>query len=158
MIRRVFVLLLSFVLFGCSCPKGADSPEGLAKSYVMALARGDAKQLRALIHPACTQGLSQLEKRYLDYICTLEPEKNIPDSHTIEVHGLGDWTPPAGESEWRWPVTPTKQIGINWDTGEYSSESEVWYVAPYGDKWFLTVPFPTGDLLRQYVEHFAQQK
>ncbi|MDQ7778207.1 MAG: hypothetical protein RDV41_00665 [Planctomycetota bacterium] len=156
--RQFVILVLAATIVGCPARESSDSPEQLADALIAAVKQKDAAQFKRLIHPACMEGLSEPERKYLELAVQNSLKEQIPEERTVRVFEVKNWSPPSDANAWRWPVKPTHQIEIAASTGEYSSVSICQYIAKQGDRWLVVMPIPDPKTLEELERQSAPRQ
>ena len=125
-----------------------NSPEGLAKSFVEAINGKNQERRLALLHPrskACIDGRSQ---PCYDWIFSRQAKHVIPAAkYKLLVEPLVGAQMLAADGKSDYPVRPTHQLQIDFDTGPNSSTSIVLLIVRDGTSWYEVLPCPRPETI-----------
>ncbi len=149
--RFVVMLVLGAVFVGCSGSGGVGTSDQLADAFVASVNDKDGDRLAGLIHPGCLTDLTSLEQKFLDEQLERNFSRTIPEGHSATVAGLKGDELPFGDAM-RWPIRPTHQIAIEFNTDEHSSVSIIRFLREQDGEWSMVVCFPNDENMKLYEE------
>ena len=128
-------------------------PEKLIKEYVAAVNAKDIIKLKKLVHPKCLACINDENRDYFDDYFTGEIEERIPGSYKIvDIKPIGKDGALLMPEVFSYPVRPTHWIQIDFEKGAYDSKSILRQIIKLGDTWFMVVPCPTQQAVKQFRE------
>jgi ribosomal protein L7/L12 len=161
--RRIWPLVtLAFAPLMAASAAGSDDPASLVfvQKAVAAINRGDQEARRALLHPGalkCDEALrrAKIEGAYAP------SQRPIPSGYRWELRPL-----PAGMAGWfpdkfDYPVHPTHQLNIDFDSGPHRGGGVVLQVVRYRGEWREVTGCPKASTLveaRQAAKARGQQE
>ena len=139
-------LVLWFPLISLAQGGSPNEPEAFAKLFVDAVNSKSAERRLALLHPKSKACINAQTQPYYDWIVSRQLKHVIPAAN-YKVTATPVSGKPAlrsdGKSEY--PLRPSHQLQIDFDTGPYSSTSIVLLVVRDGARWYEVFPCPGPD-------------
>jgi hypothetical protein len=171
MVRRWAPLALAaIILIGCQRPAGAasgaasaakpnDTPEKLAQAYVLAVQSRDAARVRGLFHPRLLACRNDANAAYFDYLVANELSDVPRAGYKITAGPINGALPELLPKEmFTYPVVPTAQFQIDWNSSEYASTTLIRWLAPEGGRWYIVDLCPSAAGVRFFQKQMAQGK
>jgi len=126
----------------------------LAKAYVAALQAKDRTQILTLFHPAVRACMNAGTKPFFDSIVS-EQLKGFPsgDYSSIDIKPVKPKSTPSlwvflPEKSFPYPVKPTYDIQVEWDSTPDGMFFDMLEAAPSGQSWYLVTACPTAEGMR----------
>jgi hypothetical protein len=138
-------LLLSLICHAqASSP---DQPEAFARLFVDAINSKSAERRLALLHPKSKACINAQTQPYYDWIFSRQLKHVIPAKYKIAAKPLAgkQALPSDGKSDY--PLRPSHQLQIDFDTGPYSATSIVLLIVRDGARWYEVLPCPRPDAI-----------
>jgi hypothetical protein len=124
----------------------ANQPEALAKLFVDAINSKSADRRLALLHPKSRACINAQTQPYYDWIFSRQLKHVIPAAnYKVAATPLSGKPalPSDGKSEY--PLNPSHQLQIDFNTGPYSSTSIVLFIVRDSARWYEVLPCPRPD-------------
>jgi hypothetical protein len=159
-IKRILSIIVpSAVLFsGCSQKAdldfsgGAGSLDEFTDRYILAINARDTEEQRSLIHPLSFANLAELQELFIREALERSFRHSIPDERQVNIESLEAELLPFHEMV-VWPVEPTHQLVIQFNTGEYSITTFVRFLREENGKWFKILPRLNESNLERYSDY-----
>ncbi len=123
-----------------------NQPEALAKLFVDAVNSKSAASRLALLHPKSRACINAQTQPYYDWIFSRQLKHVIPAAKykvTAEPLAGKQLLPSDGKSDY--PLRPSHQLQIDFDTGPYSATSIILLIVRDGARWYEVLPCPRPD-------------
>jgi hypothetical protein len=124
----------------------ANQPEAVAKLFVDAINSKSADRRLALLHPKSRACINTQTQPYYDWIFSRQLKHVIPAAnYKVAATPLSGKPalPSDGKSEY--PLSPSHQLQIDFNTGPYSSTSIVLFIVRDSARWYEVLPCPGPD-------------
>jgi len=154
--KKLIAMLLALCIAATALACNAHTPEALAEQFIAVVNAKDQGKQKALIHPSCFQGLSAVQRQFLNEVLARDFRETIPQTRTAKVTKLDEGELPFSGMV-VWPTKPTHQLEIEFSTGEHSSTSIIRFIAKEKDQWFIIVPMANDENLKKYEEKKKSQ-
>jgi hypothetical protein len=125
-----------------------NQPDVLAKLFVDAVNSKSAERRLALLHSKSKACIDAQTQPYYDWILSRQLKYVIPvGKYKVAVEPLtGEQSLPSdGRSDY--PLRPSHQLQIDFDTDPYSSTSVVLLIVRDGGRWYEVLPCPRPDAI-----------
>ena len=135
-------------------------PEVLAKRFVDAAASKNPEHLKALVHPKSLACINARTQEFYDSIFSRQSKHTIPANYKTAVEPVARDQGLLLENELDYPVRPSHQVQIDFDTGPSSSTTVVLLVVYDAGRWHEVLPCPRPDTIarmRAAKEESAKQ-
>ena len=132
------------------CGAQADDPkkpEVLAKRFVDAVSSKSTEQRKAILHPkslACINAQTQL---FYDWIFSRQFQYAIRPNYKSAAAAIARDEVPDLEGEADYPLVPTHQLQIDFDTGPFSGTTIVLLIAYDARRWSEVLPCPRPETI-----------
>jgi len=135
-------------------------PEVFARRYVDAVGSKNPERFKALLHPKCLACINAQNQEFYDSVFSNWLKETIPANYktTVEPVARDQWL--LLENELVYPLRPSHQVQIDFNTGAYSSTTEVLFVVYDAGRWQQVLPCPGPDTIakmRVHKEESAKQ-
>jgi hypothetical protein len=155
-VRRVVPAVALAVVAGVASvsaqPAGDPAQQTFVREYMAALASKDVAALERQIHPASRACMNEANRDFFDFVFA-----RALDSRPAASYQLTDVSPaPAGGPPFwpagfaRYPVRPTHQVQIDFETAPGRHIALVRVIARSGGAWFEVMPCPTAEGLQAF--------
>jgi hypothetical protein len=126
-------------------------PEQFIKEYVAAVNAKDVEKLKRLVHPKCLVCINNENRDYYHDYFSSEIKESIPDNYKIgNVKSIGKDEPVLMPEAFSYPVRPTHWVQVDFERGPYDSTSILRQIVKLNDTWFMVVPCPTPNTVKQF--------
>ena len=148
---RINLTTLGFALslpLICHAQAGSpDQPEAFVGLFVDAINSKSAERRLALLHPKSKACVNAQTQPYYDWIFSRQLRHVIPAKYKVAAEPLAgkQSLPSDGKSDY--PLRPSHQLQIDFDTGPYSSTSIVLFIVRDGARWYEVLPCPRPDAI-----------
>jgi hypothetical protein len=124
-----------------------DQPEAFARLFVDAINSKSAERRLALLHPKSKACIDAQTQPYYDWIFSRQLKYIIPAKYKVAAQPLAgkQALPSDGKSDY--PLRPSHQLQIDFDTGPYSTTSIVLLIVRDGARWYEVLPCPRPDAI-----------
>jgi len=135
------LLLLNSI---ASAANPALTPESLADELVKAIRSKDSELRKAVLHEKTRACINSQTRPYFDWIFTRQFRYAIPEQYKVSVQPLSKAGGLSVDKS-GYPVVPTHQVQIDFETGPYRSTSIVVLVSEDGANWREILPCPSPE-------------
>lgn len=126
----------------------SNQPEAFAKLFVDATNSKSAERRLALFHPKSKACITAQTQPYYDWIVSRQLKHVIPAAkYKVEATPLSGKQPLPSDGKSEYPLRPSHQLQIDFDTGPYSSTSIVLFIVRDGARWYEVLPCPSPDAI-----------
>ncbi|MFZ2300495.1 MAG: hypothetical protein WAW10_01335 [Gallionella sp.] len=155
--KKLAAVLVVVIAASSASAGNSETPEALSAQFIAAVNAKSEEKQKATIHPQCFADISPVQRDYLKETLVRDFRKTIPEKRTVKVTKLDDGTLPFGDMV-VWPLKPTHQLEIEFNTGENSSSSIIRFIAKDKSQWFVIVPMISKENLKKYEERKKLQQ
>jgi len=139
---------------------GSSGPEVLGRSFVQAVNSKTLERRVDLVHPKSRACMNASTEPFFSWIFSRQMNYVIPEAnYKVSSQPLGPMPSPPGLD---FPVQPTQQIQIDFDTAPNSGITVVLFAARVGDRWYEVLACPRPEAVaaaqRTAVETARQQE
>lgn len=153
MYRWIIIICFLFSMLTGTAAAVEPAEEEFVKEYVAAVEAKDVARLKKLVHPECLAPINDENRDYYDDYFSGEIEKSIPDNYEIiDVTAIDKDAPLMMTEVFSYPVRPTHWVQIDFMTGPYESESILRQIVKFEDTWYMVVPCPKPEAMKQFRE------
>ena len=144
------LLVLGIASLPSVCGAQADDPkkpEALAKRFVEAVNSKSVESRKAILHPkslACVNAQTQL---FYDWIFSRQFQYAIRPNYKSVATAIAREEVPDLEGEADYPVVPTHQLQIDFDTGPFSGTTVVLLIVYDAKRWHEVLPCPRPETI-----------
>jgi hypothetical protein len=132
----------------CHAQAGSpDQPEAFARLFVDAVNSKSPERRLALLHPKSKACINAQTQPFYDWIFARQSKRAIPAKYKAAAEPLAgkQSLPSDGKSDY--PLRPSHQLQIDFDTGPYSSTSIVLFIVRDGARWYEVLPCPRPEAI-----------
>lgn len=122
-------------------------PEAFAKEFVEAVNSKNAERRLALLHPQSRACINAQTQPYYDWIFSRQSRHVIPAAYKVTTNPVPGDTPLMSDGRSDYPLRPTQQLQIDFETGPYRSTSIILLIARDGAGWREVLPCPRPDAI-----------
>jgi len=139
-------ILTGLLLFNsiASAANSVLTPESLAGELVKAIRSKDPELRTAVLHEKTRACINSQTQPYFDWIFTRQFRYVIPEQYKVSIQPLSKAGGLSVEKS-VYPVVPTHQVQIDFETGPYRSTSIVVLASEDGGKWREILPCPSPE-------------
>ena len=157
MLRVTLVLAAALVLVANTAAAQTAAPgdpgqRTFVNDYMAAVGAKDVAALRRLIHPASLACMNDSNRDFYDVLFANAVKEGPRSSYRITrigpTTGLAEKLVPAGMI--RYPVTPTHEVRIDFETGPNRSKTLIRQIAMADGSWLEVMPCPTPEGLEAF--------
>lgn len=145
--RIVLGLALLSPLWSSAQVTEPDRPEAFAKEFVDAVNSKNTERRLALLHPKSRACINAQTQAYYDWMFSRQSKHVIPAAYKITTNPVPSDTPLMSDGRSDYPLRPTQQLQIDFETGPYRSTSIVLLIARDGASWREVLPCPRPDAI-----------
>lgn len=125
-----------------------NSAGGLAQSFVEAINSKNQERRLALLHSRSKACINVQSQPYYDWIFSRQAKHVIPDAkYRSLVEPLVGAQVLAADGKSDYPIRPTHQLQIDFDTGPNNSTSIVLLIVRDGASWYEVLPCPRPETI-----------
>jgi hypothetical protein len=139
-------------------PGTAATPEAFARTLVAANNSKSLDRRIALLHAKSRACVNQQTKPYFEIVLLRQTRYAIPADFKTRVVALRPGEAPTSDGRSPLPVTPTRQLQIDFETGPNSSTTLVILVAPDGDRWAQVLGCPSAETVALALRADAERR
>jgi len=151
------------VVLPLACRAQSDDPkhpEVFAKRFVDAVGSKNPDRLKALLHPKSLACINAQNQEFYDSIFSRHLKTTIPANYKSAVEPVARNQGLPFENELVYPLRPSHQVQIDFNTAPYSSTTVVLLVVYHAGQWHEVLPCPGPDTIakmRVHKEESAKQ-
>jgi hypothetical protein len=132
----------------CHAQAGSpDHPEAFAKLFVDAVNSKSAERRLALLHPKSKACINAQTQPYYDWIFSRQSKYVIPAKYRVAGKPLAAKQPLPSDGKSDYPLRPSHQLQIDFNTGSYSATSIILFLVRDGSRWYEVLPCPHPDAI-----------
>lgn len=150
-------IALSFPLWNGAQAADAGQPEGFAKEFVDTINSKNTGRRLALLHPGSRACINARTQPYYDWIFTRQSRHVIPAAYKVTTSPVPGDAPLMSDGRSDYPLRPTQQLQIDFETGPYRSTSIVLLIARDGAAWREVLPCPRPEAVAHIKEAEARR-
>ncbi|MFQ6078437.1 MAG: hypothetical protein ACE5NJ_04780, partial [Thermodesulfobacteriota bacterium] len=148
----VIICVTISMLFGIAISAEPEQEEFISE-YVAAINARDILKLKRLVHPECLACITDQNHDYYEDYFSREIEEEIPGNYKISnIKPIGKDEPLLMSEAFSYPVRPTHWVQIDFQRGPYDFASVLRQIVKLNEAWFLVVPCPTPNTVKQFRE------
>jgi len=122
---------------------GLNGPEGLGRSFVAAVNSKILERRVDMVHPKSRACINSATEPFFSWIFSRQMKYVIPEAnYKVSSQPLGVLPTPAGLT---YPVQPTQQVQIDFDTAPNSSITVILFAAQDGNRWYEVLGCPSAE-------------
>jgi hypothetical protein len=138
--------LTLWILFSCHAQLGdSGSPESFAKSFVDAINSKSTERRLELLHPKSKACINAETRPYFDWILVRQSRHVISAAYQVAIQPLSSQRKVSPDGRSAYPVRPTHQLQIDFDTGPNKNTSLVLFTVREGQRWYEVLPCPSSE-------------
>lgn len=151
-VRTVALAVVAGVASVSAQPAGDPAQRTFVREYMAAITAKDVEALKRQIHPASLACMNEANREFFDFI--FERALDRAPAATYQLTDVS--AAPAGDPPFwpkgfaRYPVRPTHQVQIDFETAPGRHMALVRVIAPAGGAWFEVMPCPTAEGLQAF--------
>lgn len=122
-------------------------PEAFAKEFVDAVNSKNTERRLALLHPKSRACINAQTRPYYDWIFTRQSRHVIPAVYKVTMNPVPGDAALMSDGRSDYPLRPTQQLQIDFETGPYRSTSIILSIARDGAEWREVLPCPRPEAI-----------
>ncbi len=161
--RRYRAWIAAAIMLALPQPGRAQSddplhPEAFARYFVDAINSKDADRRLAIVHSASRACINPQSQPFFDWIFARRAKYHIPADHRIIVTPIDPGRTQLGDGPLAYPLRPTHQLQIDFDTAPSRGTTIVVLVAFDDGYWREVLPCPRGDAVARAQASLAESE
>lgn len=145
-------LLLLATWTGTGRAQPIEEPTAFAQRLVAAINSADPERRKRLAHPASLPCLNGADRTHFEEIFARQANPAIPPKHRVHVQPIAPTQPLLFEGKLDYPLRPTHQLQIDFETGPNRSRTLVLQVTDDGRQWREVWPCPKPEHRAQMLQ------
>jgi len=158
LVPTVLALILSLSLASHAQGVSSNGPETFAKLFVDAINSKSLVQRQALLHPKSRACINTQTQPYYDWIFSRQLKRTIPVGvYRVKVEALSGKPLPSPDGRSDYPLQPSHQLEIDFDTAPRSSTSIILLIVRDGEGWHEVLPCPRPEAIAE-IQSMAKKR
>ncbi len=122
-------------------------PETFAKEFVDAVNSKSTERRLSLLHPKSRVCVNVQTQPYYDWIFSRQLRQVIPAAYKVTTKPVPGEKALVSDGRSDYPLRPTQQLQIDFETGPYSSTSIILLIVHDGTRWYEVLPCPRPETI-----------
>jgi hypothetical protein len=159
--RSHLIAWLALVLAASAPAAAAEVDAGaraLVEKVVAAINGDDAEALKQLVHPRNLACVNEARAGFYAEHFAKETARTVPKEYKLTITDVGADDPLIFEEMDEYPVRPTHQMELAYNTGPYSGVSIFSYLSLAGGAWSYIIPCPTPAAVEMFRQASLQRR
>jgi hypothetical protein len=143
----VVVGISVFSLVSIAQTDDPEHPEVFAKRFIEAIGSKSPEHRKALVHPKSLACINAQTEPFYNEIFSRQLKYKIPANCKSVVTPIPANYPSMFKGQFDYPLLPTHQIQIDFDTGPHSGTTIVLFVVYDAKRWYEVLPCPRPEII-----------